>query len=97
MFDQIPDKGTLSSSAWSALWNAAYHKYFRLWINLARSGDVSEDEAKDLVQTVITGILSEPSRHFSSLEHARNYVAKSVLNRVKGLRLRRGRRSSWED
>lgn len=97
MFDRIPDVGPPSTLAWSALWNTAYIRYSRLWINLARSADISDDEARDLVHNVITGILEEPTRQIRSLEHARNYVAKSVLNRVKGLRFRRGRRFGWAD
>jgi RNA polymerase sigma factor (sigma-70 family) len=75
-----------------ALWDAAFTKYYRLWLNLARSAEVTDDEAKDIVQGVLTAILSDPERHFVSLEHARNYVAKGVLNRVKGLKMRSVRR-----
>jgi RNA polymerase sigma factor (sigma-70 family) len=76
----------------SALWDTAFTKYYRLWLNLARSAEVSDDEAKDIVHGVLAGILSNPSCQFASLEHARNYVAKGVLNRVKGLKIRNFRR-----
>jgi RNA polymerase sigma factor (sigma-70 family) len=97
MLDRIPEVGPQATSTWSALWKTAYQRYCRLWINLARSADISEDEAKDLVHNVIISILEEPTRPIQSLEHARNYVAKSVLNRVKGLRIRRGKRFGWAD
>ena len=94
-------KNPSSKLAWSALWGTAYRKYFRLWTTLARSAEISDDEAKDIVHTVVTGIIAEPTREFHSLEHARNYVAKSVLNRVKAYRFARAedpdgkRRRSW--
>ena len=76
----------------SALWDAAFTKYYRLWLNLARSAEVTDDEAKDIVHGVLAGVLSNPACHFVSLEHVRNYVAKGVLNRVKGLKSRNFRR-----
>ena len=90
-------KNPSSKLAWSALWGTAYRKYFRLWTTLARSAEISDDEAKDIVHTVVTGIIAEPTREFHSLEHARNYVAKSVLNRVKAYKVRKSRRSGWEE
>jgi RNA polymerase sigma factor (sigma-70 family) len=80
-----------------ALWDAAFTKYYRLWLNLARSAEVSDDEAKDIVHGVLVAILSDPGRQFVSLEHARNYVAKGVLNRVKGLKMRSMRRVRLTD
>jgi len=97
MFDRFPEEGQPLTIAWTVLWKNAYQRYSRLWINLARSADISDDEAKDLVHNVIASILEAPSRQISSMEHARNYVAKSVLNRVKGLRFRRSKRFGWED
>ena len=82
---------------WQALWSAAYQRYVRLWINLARSADIPFEEARDVVQNVVAGIIAEPSRRFESLEHARNYVAKSVLNRAKGYKSRMRKRTPWED
>ena len=96
MFDQNPLKDPVPRLLTSPMWNAAYRKYFRLWTNLARGADLSEDEAKDVVQTIIIAILSEPSRRFQSMEHVRNYVAKSVLNRVKVVKARNARKSGWE-
>jgi RNA polymerase sigma factor (sigma-70 family) len=95
MFEQVPKMSCPIPLDWSALWDLAYQRYFRLWFNLAKSVDISDDEAKDLVHSVIASILAEPSRPISSLEHARNYVAKGVLNRAKGLRMRQGKRTGW--
>jgi RNA polymerase sigma factor (sigma-70 family) len=62
-------------------WVEAYRKYFRFWTNLARSASLTEDDAKDVVHTVITATLAQSGRRFDSIEHIRNYVAKGVLNR----------------
>lgn len=59
-----------------------YRKYFRLWVNIARGVARSEDEAKDVVHNVISGILGDPSKKFESLAHVRNYVARAVINRA---------------
>ena len=77
--------------------NSAYRKYFRLWAKLARGAGLTEDEANDVVHSVIAAILSDPKRRFESLEHARNYVAKSVLNRVKVVNARSRRITPWEE
>lgn len=69
-------------------WVQAYTKYRRFWTNLARSASLSEDEAKDLVQTVIAATLAQSNRSFESLEHIRNYVARGVLNRATQVRQR---------
>jgi RNA polymerase sigma factor (sigma-70 family) len=97
MSDTVAEKDPSTDLVWSALWKTAYQRYFRLWMNLARSAEISDDDAKDVVQNVVAGIIAEPSRHFESLEHARNYVAKSVLNRVKAHKARGSRRCAWED
>jgi RNA polymerase sigma factor (sigma-70 family) len=65
-----------------ALWGIAYKRYYRLWMNLARSSRLSEDDAKDVVHTVLTGILTDGTHEFESFEHLRNYVCRAVLNRV---------------
>jgi RNA polymerase sigma factor (sigma-70 family) len=93
MDHELPDaEAPFPQSQGSALWEAAFTKYYRLWLNLARSAEVTDDEAKDIVQGVLACILSNPVCQFVSLEHARNYVAKGVLNRVKGLKSRSYRR-----
>jgi RNA polymerase sigma factor (sigma-70 family) len=97
MFEQSPRNDLAAELQGSPIWSAAYRKYFRLWTNLARGGNLTEDEAKDIVHSVLLSILADPSRTFDSMEHARNYVAKSVLNRVKVIRLRNARRVVWED
>jgi RNA polymerase sigma factor (sigma-70 family) len=63
------------------LWSNAYARYFRLWVNLAKSKHLSQEEAEDVVQTVVISAMSEERREFVSLEHIRNYVARGVLNR----------------
>jgi RNA polymerase sigma factor (sigma-70 family) len=72
-------------------WVQAYRKYLRFWTNLARSAYLGEDEAKDLVQTVVAATLAQPNRTFESLEHIRNYVARGVLNRATQVRQRSDR------
>jgi len=62
-------------------WVEAYRKYLRFWTNLARSTSLTEDDARDVVHTVITATLAQVGRRFDSIEHIRNYVAKGVLNR----------------
>jgi RNA polymerase sigma factor (sigma-70 family) len=97
MFEQTPRNDLAAELQTSPLWNAAYRRYFRLWTNLARGGNLTEDEAKDVVHTVLLSILVDRSRRFESMEHARNYVAKSVLNRVKLIRVRGQKRIGWEE
>jgi RNA polymerase sigma-70 factor (ECF subfamily) len=93
------DRTTVTSdiSNTSSLWVDAYRRYYRLWVNLAKTSHASEDDAKDIVHGVIASILSEPSRRFVSLEHLRNYVARAVLNRVILHRQQLNRRSSFTD
>jgi RNA polymerase sigma-70 factor, ECF subfamily len=89
MRDQTADSGApRQATVLPPDWVQAYKKYRRFWINLARSASLSEDEAKDLVQTVIAATLAQPDRTFESLEHIRNYVARGVLNRATQVRLR---------
>ncbi len=65
-----------------ALWGIAYQRYSKLWLNLARSSRLGEDDAKDVVHGVLSGILTDGVREFESLEHLRNYVCRAILNRV---------------
>jgi len=93
------DKATITSQIPTPgnLWVAAYQRYFRLWVNLARTSRASEDDAQDIVHGVIASILGEPSRQFVSLEHLRNYVARAVLNRVIQHRQQINKRYSFSD
>jgi len=97
MFSTSSTKDAVSPPAAGAMWTAAYRKYFGLWTNLARSSGLSEDESKDVVQSIIAGILCEPRKDFESVDHVRNYVAKSVFNRVKVVKARNGRKTGWMD
>jgi RNA polymerase sigma factor (sigma-70 family) len=89
--EQIPEHSSAS------IFPAAYSKYIRLWMNIARSADVPEEDAEDVVHSILAGILSDGKREFASLEHARNYVAKSVLNRVREIKAKGNKRLPWDD
>ena len=97
MSDKTLTKDSEPLPAAKAMWAVAYRKYFGLWTNLAKSSGLSDDESKDVVQSIIVGILCEPKREFESLDHVRNYVAKSVFNRVKVVRARNGKKSAWHE
>ena len=97
MFGKTPTRDPEPQPAAKAMWAVAYRKYFGLWTNLAKTSGLSEDESKDVVQSIITGILCEPKREFESIDHVRNYVAKSVFNRVKVVRARNGKKSAWHE
>jgi RNA polymerase sigma-70 factor (ECF subfamily) len=60
----------------------AYRKYCRFWLALARSTNIPEQDAEDIVHGVIASALSQSSKQFQSLEHIRNYVSRGVINRV---------------
>ena len=81
----------------SDLWVVAYNRYFAFWKNLARTVHLSQEEAEDIVHTVIAGLLTDGARDFESLEHLRNYVSRSVLNRSIQLKHRSKRFSIWEE
>ncbi len=85
---------TSKSLIHSPMWVKAYRRYFRLWLNLAKTIGVSEEEAKDILHGVISAILSEPSKQFESMEHIRNYVARAVLNRAIQAKRREERREA---
>lgn len=95
MLDKTPTGDPEPTPAVKAMWTVAYRKYFGLWTNLAKTSGLSDDESKDVVQSIITGILCEPKREFESLDHVRNYVAKSVFNRVKVVRARNSKKTAW--
>lgn len=69
-----------------SLWSEAYARYLRLWINLARTTMITREEAEDIVHGVVSSLLMRSDKQFESIEHIRNYVARSVLNR--GIQLR---------
>ena len=77
------------------MWVTAYRKYFRLWVRLAKTIRISEDDAKDIVHGVISSLLSDSTKSFQSLDHIRNYVARSVLNRAIQSKRRGERKTPW--
>ncbi len=79
------------------MWISAYRKYIRFWLTLARSTMVSDEEAEDIVHGVITGILCTKPEAFESLEHIRNYVAKSILNRAIQVKRRSDKHVPWSE
>jgi RNA polymerase sigma factor (sigma-70 family) len=81
--------------ALTALLETAYRKYFRIWINNALSAHVSEDEAKDIVHSVICTVLTMDAEKFESVEHIRNYISRGVINRAWQAKKRGDRRVSW--
>lgn len=81
----------------STLWAAAYKKYYRLWVNLALTVHFDIAEAEDVVHGVIQSAMTREGDPFASLEHIRNYVAKSVLNRAGQNRQRENRTIRWDD
>ena len=81
----------------SDLWITAYKQYFPFWKNLARTMHLTSEEAEDIVHTVITGLLTDGARDFESIDHLRNYVSRSVLNRSMQYKQRSNRFSAWEE
>ena len=79
------------------VWALAYQKYLRFWTNLAKTTNVTDDEAKDIVHGVISTILTGCTKQFQSYDHIRNYVAKSIINRAIQLRQRNERKTSWSE
>jgi RNA polymerase sigma factor (sigma-70 family) len=81
----------------STLWAVAYKKYYRLWVNLALTVHFNIPEAEDVVHAVIQSAMTRDGEPFASLEHIRNYVAKSVLNRAGQNRARENRAMRWDE
>jgi len=81
----------------SEVWKCAYRRYYHFWLNLARAVQITEDEAKDVVHTVVLACIRPPAREFDSLEHLRNYVAKGVVNRAIHQKKRNDRHHSWDE
>jgi RNA polymerase sigma factor (sigma-70 family) len=84
-------------SSLSAVWSEAYRRYFGFWTKLARTTRLPEEEARDIVQTVVLSMLSRPHQVFESLEHLRNYVARSVLNRCLQTKQRSENNVRWSE
>jgi RNA polymerase sigma factor (sigma-70 family) len=93
------EEGTnhLSSPVSPATWDYAYRKYLRFWMNLAKTIYVSEEEAKDIVHSVLSAILAGAPKDFETMEHLRNYVGKAVLNRAIAHKQRNDRLSGWTE
>ena len=81
----------------SDLWTVAYRKYYRLWVNLALTTHLTVPEAEDIVHAVIHSAMTRHGEPFASMEHIRNYVAKSVLNRASQTRQRGERVQRWDE
>ena len=76
------DESVPNLSASPPSWVDAYRKYFRFWINLASTSGITREDAKDIVQSVVSSAMTNANCDFQSLEHIRNYVAKGVVNRA---------------
>ena len=96
MADKHLEPAPVPEKSGAPLLPTAYVKYIRLWMNIARSADLAEQDAEDVVHSVVATILADGHREFQSLEHARNYVAKSVLNRVREMKIKGSKRLPWE-
>jgi RNA polymerase sigma factor (sigma-70 family) len=81
----------------TSLWAAAYKKYYRLWVNLALTVHFNLADAEDVVHEVLHSAMARDGEPFASLEHIRNYVAKSVLNRAGQSRHRSDRTTRWDE
>src|SRR5512141_3102653 len=81
----------------SPVWKTAYRKYHRFWLNLARGQRVPEDEARDILHTIICSMLADDTKEFKSVEHIRNYVTRAILNRATLARQNAGRNISWNE
>lgn len=79
------------------MWRTAYRLYFRFWVNLAKTVRVTDEEAKDIVHGVIASLLNNMQVDFESMDHLRNYVSKSVVNRAIQSKQRRDRHEQWTE
>jgi RNA polymerase sigma-70 factor, ECF subfamily len=79
------------------LWTLAYKRYYQFWVKIARSAHYCGEDADDIVQSVVSSLLTNSAVHFDSLEHLRNYVARSVLNRLLQMKKKANRQVSWTD
>lgn len=76
---------------------AAYRRYRTFWVNLARSTRLSSEDGEDLVHGVIGSLLARREPAFQSMEHVRNYVARSILNRSTQIRQRNQRECEFDE
>jgi len=81
----------------SPIWQIAYRRYRQFWLNLARGQRIPEDEAEDILHTILYSIIVDSGKHFESVEHVRNYVTRAILNRSVEARKEAGRKSSWTE
>jgi RNA polymerase sigma-70 factor (ECF subfamily) len=81
----------------SPVWKTAYRKYRRFWLNLARGQQISEDQAKDILHTVLCSMMIDDRKQFTSEEHIRNYVARAILNRSVIARKESTRNLVWNE
>ena len=79
------------------MWRNAYRSYFRFWVNLAKTVRLTDEEAKDVVHGVIASLLNNAHVDFESMDHVRNYVSKSVVNRAIQFKQRRDRQDQWTE
>ena len=86
-----------SRAAHTEMWRTAYRRYFLFWINLAKSVRLTDEEAKDIVHSVIASLLNNGRADFESMEHLRNYVSKGVVNRAIQFKQRRDRHEEWTE
>ncbi len=95
--DSSIDGGVYRASTRGGLWQQAYHRYHKFWVTLAQSGRFPESEAEEMLHSVLISIMDDPDRHFDSLEHIRNYVARAILNRIIEWRKNDARYTEWDD
>ncbi len=89
--------GDYRASNRSGIWQQAYRRYHRFWVTLAKSGHFPQSEAEEMLHAVLISIMDDPDRHFESLEHIRNYVARAILNRIIECRKSDARYTEWDD
>lgn len=95
--DPSSDGGGYQASARSGLWQQAYRKYHRFWVALAQSGHYAEAEAEEMLHAVLIAAMEDSGKHFDSLEHIRNYIARALLNRIIERRKNVPRYTEWDD
>jgi RNA polymerase sigma-70 factor (ECF subfamily) len=91
------DAGPPSIALSMDVWKTAYIKYRRFWTNLAKTTHISDDEAEDVVHAVLSSMMEHTPTQFQSLEHLRNYVAKSVLNKAIQDKRKRNKSAGWSE
>jgi len=66
-------------------------------VKLAQSAHLCGEDADDIVQSVVSSLLTNSAVHFESLDHLRNYVARSVLNRLMQLKKKANMQVVWTE